>query len=212
MFIGTAKRIRVRGFTLLEIVLAAAILGLMSMAIYRFVQTNITVLRLNAAETVEEARCAGLLDLLTAEWQDLPAGVGALGGEPFKFNDRPRDEITWISAPGPGLLTRYAEGEFTVKMRLKPAAKGDSMQLGFLRRPRDTAEGSDEGETWVPVMDDVRGLRIRYFDIRLNAWKDRYDANDGMLPRLIEVILERPGRANWQAMIPLGRTPLTEAR
>lgn len=206
MFIGTAKRIRARGFTLLEIVLAAAILGLMSMAIYRFVQTNITVLRLNAAETVEEARYAGLLDLLTTEWQDLPPGVGALGGEPFKFNDRPRDEITWACTPGPGLLTRYAEGEFTVRMRLKPATKGDSMQLGFLRRPRDTAEGSDEGETWVPVMDEVRGMRIRYFDNRLNAWVERW-TDTSTLPRLIEVILERPGRANWQAIVALGRTP-----
>lgn len=207
MFIAMVKRRRSRGFTLLEIALAAGILGMMCLAIYRFVQSNITVLRLNAAETMEEARYSGLLDLLTTEWQELPPGVGALAGEPFKFNDRPRDEITWFCSTGPGLLTRYAEGEFAVRMRLRPMEKSDKMQLGFLRRPRDAVEGSDEGETWVPVMDDVRGMRIRYFDPRLNAWVDRW-TDTSTLPRLVEVILERPNRANWQAIIALGRTPL----
>jgi prepilin-type N-terminal cleavage/methylation domain-containing protein len=208
MFTGPVKTIRARGFTLLEITLAAAILGMMSLAIYRFVQSNINVLRLNAVETVEEARYEGLLDLLTTQWLQLPAGVGALGGEPFKFNDRPRDEITWLCGSGPGLLTRYAEGEFAVRMRLRPMKEGDDrMQLGFLRRPRETVEGSDEGETWVPVIDDVRGMRIRYFDPRLNSWVERW-TDTSTLPRLIEVILERPNRANWQVIIALGRTPL----
>lgn len=195
------------GFTLLEITLAAAILGLMSLAIYRFVQTNIAVLRISAVESVDEARYTGLLDLLTTQWQELPTNVGALGGEPFKFNDRSRDEIVWVCGAGPGLLTRYAGGEFSVRMRLRPMKDGgDKLQLGFLRRPRETAEGSDEGESWVPLIDDVRGLRIRYFDVRLNAWVERW-TDSGTLPRLIEVIVERPNRANWQAIVALGRTP-----
>jgi prepilin-type N-terminal cleavage/methylation domain-containing protein len=202
-----SRRKRSFGFTLLEITLAAAILGLMSLAIYRFVQSNITMLRVSAAESVEEARYTGLLDLLTNQWQSLAPNLGALGGEPFTFNSRPRDEIVWYCGAGPGMLTRYAGGEFSVRMRLKPMKDGgDRMQLGFLRRPRETAEGSDEGETWVPLIDDVRGLRIRYFDTRLNAWVERW-TDTGTLPRLIEVILERPNRANWQVIVALGRTP-----
>jgi prepilin-type N-terminal cleavage/methylation domain-containing protein len=206
MFIAGAKPRRARGFTLLEITLAAAILGLMCLAIYRFVDTNITVLRVSAQESAEEARYSGLLDLLTAQWQDLPKGSATMNGEPFKFNDRPRDEIVWMCGAGPGLLTRYAGGEFTVRMRLRPMPNSDRMQLGFLRRPRDTAEGSDEGETWIPLMDNVRGMRIRYFDTRLNAWVERW-TDTTTLPRLIEITLERAGRANWQAIVALGRTP-----
>lgn len=206
MFTAVDKRRGRRGFTLLEITLAAAILGLMSLAIYRFVSTNIIVLRMSAEQSVEEGRYTGLLDLLTTQWQSLPTGVGALGGEPFKFNDRPRDEITWYCGAGPGLLTRYAGGEFSVRMRLRPMKGSDGMQLGFLRRPRETAEGSDEGESWVPLIDDVRGVRIRYFDPRLNAWVEKW-TDSGTLPRLIEVIIERQNRANWQAVIALGRTP-----
>jgi prepilin-type N-terminal cleavage/methylation domain-containing protein len=207
MFTAMVNTRRRCGFTLLEITLAAAILGLMSLAIYRFVQTNIAVLRISAVESVDEARYTGLLDLLTTQWQELPTNVGALGGEPFKFNDRSRDEIIWVCGAGPGLLTRYAGGEFSVRMRLRPMKDGgDKLQLGFLRRPRETAEGSDEGESWVPLIDDVRGLRIRYFDVRLNAWVERW-TDSGTLPRLIEVIVERPNRANWQAIVALGRTP-----
>jgi prepilin-type N-terminal cleavage/methylation domain-containing protein len=208
MFTAPTNRIRARGFTLLEITLAAAILGMMSLAIFRFVQANINVLRINASETVEEARYEGLLGLLTTQWQQLPSGVGALGGEPFKFNDRSRDEVTWAGGAGLGVLTRYAEGEYTVRMRLRPMKEGsDTLQLGFLRRPREAAEGSDEGESWVPIMDDVAGMRIRYFDPRLNAWVDRW-TDTSTLPRLIEVIIERPNRASWQAIVALGRTPL----
>lgn len=205
MFTARARQNRRRGFTLLEITLAAAILGLMSLAVFRFVQANISSLRISADQNVEEARYSGLLDLLTAQWQNLP--TGSLGGEPFKFNDRPRDEIVWMCGAGPGLLTRYAGGEFSVRMRLTPMkGSGDKMQLGFLRRPREAAEGSDEGQTWVPLIDDVRGMRIRYFDVRLNAWVERW-TDTQFLPRLIEIILERPGRPNWQAIVALGRTP-----
>jgi prepilin-type N-terminal cleavage/methylation domain-containing protein len=208
MSTALVKRARPRGFTLLEITLATAILGLMCLAVYRFVQMNITVLRYSAADSVEEAHYSGLLDLLTTQWQSLPTGMGALAGEPFMFNQRPRDEIVWFCGAGPGMITRYAGGEFSVRMRLRPMKEGgDKMQLGFLRRPRETAEGSDEGETWVPLINDVHGLRIRYFDPRLNAWVERW-TDSSSLPRLIEVILERTNRPNWQAIVALGRTPL----
>lgn len=202
------RRNNLLGFTLLEIILAAAILGLMSMAIFRFVQANIAVLRISATESMEEARYTGLLDLVTAQWQDLPTGVGAMAGDTYKFNDRPRDEIVWACSAGPGLLTRYAGGEFTVRMRLRPMKEGsDRLQLGCYRKPRGEAEGADEKETWVPLMDDVSGLRIRYFDTRLNAWVERW-TDTGTLPRLIELIVQRPNRPDWRSIVALGRTPL----
>ena len=197
-----------RGFTLLEIILATAMLGLMAVAIFRFVQANIIALRISAIENMEEARYSGLLELLTTQWQDLPTGVGALAGDTYKFNDRPRDEIVWACGPGPGLMTRYAAGEFTVRMRLRPMKEGsDRLQLGCYRKPRGEAEGENEKETWVPLIDDVGGLRIRYFDTRLNAWVERW-TDTATLPRLIELVIQRPSRPDWRAIVALGRTPL----
>lgn len=208
MSIAPVKHNRWRGFTLLEIMLAVAILGMMAMTIYRFVSSNLTVLRVSTEDNVSEARYAGLISLITAQLEDLPPGVGALSGEPFKFADRPRDEMTWICGSGPGLLTRYGPGEYLVTLRLRPVSdKTDRMEIGFRRKPRDTAEGSTEGETWVPLLDDVRSLQIRYFDLRLNAWVERWP-DPGTLPRLVRLVIGRADRPPLEVIIPLGRTPL----
>jgi prepilin-type N-terminal cleavage/methylation domain-containing protein len=101
---GQVNRATRSGFTLLEITLAVAILAMMSLAIYRFVQTNLVAIRVSSDAAAEDERYGGLRDLLTAQWQSLAPGNGRLLGEPFKFNDRSRDEITWICGAGPGLL------------------------------------------------------------------------------------------------------------
>jgi hypothetical protein len=193
--------------------LAVAILAMMSMVIYRFVATNLTIMRVSAEENTAEARFDGFISLITTQLQELPSGQGALSGEPFKFNDRPRDEINWICGSGPGLVTRYAPGEFIVSVRLRPMSekgeKGDQMEIGFNRKPRETAEGSTEGETWVPLLDKVNSLQIRYFDVRLNAWVERW-TDTVTLPKLVRLVIGRPDRGSIEAVIALGRTALIE--
>jgi prepilin-type N-terminal cleavage/methylation domain-containing protein len=209
MSIALVKRTRRRAFTLLEIVLAVAILGMMSLVIYRFVAANLTILRVSSEENAAEASYSGFINLVTAQLQSLPSGVGALNGEPFAFDERPRDEITWICGSGPGLATRYAAGEFIVGMRLRPASdKDNQMEIGFMRKPRVTAEGESESDTWVPLLDNVRGLQIRYFDTLKNEWLDKW-VDASRLPPLVRLVIDRPGRAPREAVIALQRTPLS---
>jgi prepilin-type N-terminal cleavage/methylation domain-containing protein len=211
MFIESeqANRSRRSGFTLLEITLAVAILAMMSLAIYRFVQTNMVAIRVSSDAAAEDESYGGLRDLLTAQWQSLAPGDGRLLGEAFKFNDRSRDEITWICGAGPGLLTRYAPGDFVVTMRLqRENDKTDRLDLGFLRKPKDETDIAGETESWVPLIENVSTLRIRYFDPRLNTWLDRW-TDKVTLPRLVKVEIGRgDSPVPWEAIIPLGRTPL----
>ena len=196
-----------RAFTLLEITLAVAILGMMSLAIYRFVETNLTTLRISSNESENDARYTGFVNLLTTQWQSLPTGAGAMVGEPLKQNDVERDEVTWVCGSGPGMLTRYAAGEFSVNMRLRPSKAGSArMEIGLVRIP--LGESGPGDETWVPLLDGVTSLQIRYFDPRLNTWVERW--SDTMtLPRLVRLIIGRPDRSvPWEAIIALGRTPL----
>src|SRR5260370_19460933 len=65
------RAIRLRGFTLLEITLAVAILAMMSLAIFRFVQSNLTPLRVSADASAADAQYGGLRDLLARAWQSL---------------------------------------------------------------------------------------------------------------------------------------------
>jgi prepilin-type N-terminal cleavage/methylation domain-containing protein len=209
MFIAPDNDRRARGFTLIEITLAVAILAMMSLAIYRFVQSNIVALRISAEVTAADARYDALRDILMHELQSVPPGSGALLGETLKLNDRFRDEIKWTTGPGPGLLTRYAAGDFVVTMRLQPTdKKSDRLDLGFLRKPKNDSAITNEHESFVPLLENVQSLQIRYFDPRLNVWLDKWTDNVA-LPRLVKVTIGRNDAAiPWEAIIPLGRTPL----
>jgi prepilin-type N-terminal cleavage/methylation domain-containing protein len=202
------RAIRLRGFTLLEITLAVAILAMMSLAIFRFVQSNLAALRVSADASAADAQYGGLRDLLAAEWQSLTPIRGKMTGEPLKLNDRQRDVVKWNCSAGPGLLTRYAPGDFIVWLRLQPEnEKSSRLDLGLLRKPQNDSDIGEGHESWVPLIKNVSSLEIRYFDPQLNVWVDRW-SNASRLPRLVKLTVGRPEAAvPWEAIIPLGRTP-----
>jgi prepilin-type N-terminal cleavage/methylation domain-containing protein len=199
---------RRRGFTLLEIIIAVAILATMALSIYRFVQSNLVAIRVSSDAIASDARYDGLREVLTTQWQSLPPGKGALLGDAYKLSDRPRDEIRWVCSAGPGLMTRYAAGDFVVRLRLQSEKDSDRLDLGLLRKPKEDTALTDVHESWVALIDNVSSLQIRYFDSRLNVWVERW-TDTSTLPRLVKVTV---GRADstipWEAIIPLGRTPL----
>jgi prepilin-type N-terminal cleavage/methylation domain-containing protein len=206
MFIAPVNRRR--GFTLLEIIIAVAILATMAMSIYRFVESNLSAIGASSNAIAADARYDGLLDVLTAQWQSLPPGKGALLGDSFKLSDRPRDEIRWVCGAGPGLMTRYASGEYTVSLRLQSEKDSSRYDLGLVRKPKSDTALSDVHESWVPLIENVTSLQIRYFDPRINTWVERW-TDAGTLPRLVKLTIGRPDSAvPWEAIVALGRTPL----
>ena len=201
----TAVRGGDHGFTLLEIMLAVAILGMMAIAIFRFVQTNLIAVRFSAETAAADAQYDGLRDLLTTQWQSLSPLRAKMVGEPFKLNDRERDEIKWSCGAGHGLLTRYAPGEFTAVLRLQP--NDDRLDLGILRKPEDDSDVGEKNETWVPLIKNVGSLEISYFDPNANDWLPRWPGGN-RLPSLVKVSVGRPDATEpWEAVIPLRRTP-----
>src|SRR5205807_7913387 len=162
---------RARAFTLLEIIMAVAILATMALAIYRFVQSNMVAIRLSSDAIAADAHYDGLREVLMAQWQSLAPGKGALLGDSIKLNDRERDEVRWICSAGPGLMTRYAAGDFVVALRLQSEKKdSDRYDLGLLRKPKDDSALTNANESWVPLIENVRSLQVLYFDARLNVW------------------------------------------
>ncbi len=140
---GNRGSLRINGFTLLEIMLAVGILGLMSLAIFRFVQANMTALRLSSDTAARDSQYDGLRDLLTSEWQNLTSVRSKMYGEPFKLNERERDWIRWNSSAGAGLLTRYAPGDFAVTLRLQPGKRQERPA-----RPRFPAKTEGRSRCW----------------------------------------------------------------
>jgi hypothetical protein len=188
--------------------LAVAILGMMAMAIFRFVQSNLVALQFSSATAANDAQYDGLRDLLTTEWQSLSPIRAKMMGEPFKLNDHERDEIRWNSGAGPGLLTRYAPGEFGVVLRLQPdKEKSEQLDLGLLRQPEDDSDNGEKPETWVPLIKNVTSLEITYFDPNANTWLPQW-AGGARLPSLVKISVGRPDAVDpWEAIIPLIRTP-----
>jgi hypothetical protein len=188
--------------------LAVSILGIMAMAIFRFVQSNLVALQFSSVAAANEAQYDGLRDLLTTEWQSLSPIRAKMMGEQFKLNDRERDEIRWNSGAGPGLLTRYAPGEFGVVLRLQPdKEKSEQLDLGLLRQPEDDSDNGEKQETWVPLIKNVTSLEITYFDPNANTWLPQW-AGGTRLPSLVKISVGRPDAVGpWEAIIPLRRTP-----
>jgi len=192
--------------------MAVAILATMALAIYRFVQSNMVAIRLSSDAVAADARYDGLREVLAQQWQSLPSSKReALVGDAFKLNDRERDEIRWICSAGPGLMTRYAAGDFVVALRLQSEKKdSDRLDLGFLRRPKDDSSLTNANESWIPLIENVRSLQIRYFDARIygSVWLDRWPPSD-TLPSLVKLVIERKDASTpWEVIIPLKRTPL----
>ena len=129
-------------------------------------------------------------------------------GEPFKLNDRQRDEVKWNCGAGPGLLTRYAAGEFAVSLRVQPENdKSDRLELGLLRKAQNDSGIGGEHASWIPLIKNVSSLQIRYFNPQSNIWVDRW-TDVARLPRLVKLTVGRTdATVPWEAIIPLGRTP-----
>jgi hypothetical protein len=95
-----------------------------------------------------------------------------------------------------------------VSVRLQSRKEREGFELGFLRKPKDDTSLTNANESWVPLIDNVRALQVRYFDARLNMWVEKW-TDAGTLPRLVKLTIDRPDTAvPWEAIIPLGRTPL----
>jgi len=93
--------------------LAVIILGMMSLAIYRFVQANVTAMRVSSEADAVEARYDGLRELLSQQLQSLPPGTGALTGEPLKIEGHDRDELSWVCRRA-RTIDALCDGRFSV--------------------------------------------------------------------------------------------------
>jgi prepilin-type N-terminal cleavage/methylation domain-containing protein len=188
--ISVALRGAGRGaFTLLEVVVAVAIIGLLTISLYRFVAGNLNALRISTEISAERNLMVGLVNLIEAQLNALPAqGQGLLLGQPHKFHDLESDEMQWLCRAGQGLLTTAATGEYRVTLELRPVEKTSAeLELILRRRP---VEGTEKDDTWISLMRPVAALEIRYFHPQLNAWVERWN-DQNRRPSLVRVAITR---------------------
>lgn len=182
-----------RAFTLLEVVLAVAIIAMMTFSIYRFVEGSLRAIALSTEQSTDDVAMQALISVIQAQLQTLPPGRDSvLLGEPHKFKEKPSDEMQWVCGPGNGLFTQFAEGEYTVTFTVQPVRGSTESELGLRRVP---AERKDTSQNWLPLLEKVDAMEIRYFDPRLNAWLERW-SDLAARPSLVRIRIWRTGSEN----------------
>jgi prepilin-type N-terminal cleavage/methylation domain-containing protein len=179
---------RCRAFTLLEVMLAVMILGLIAGAIYRFVIVDIKAIKISTDDTAQKNAIRALVSVLQEEFCNLPPGEqNALLGEAHKFSEKESDQVEWLAEAGNGLFTEDASGLWKVTLILRPDEGKNTYTLGLLRQVPDN---SNKDENWLPLLPDVDAIEIRYFDQRLNVWLDKWSDAQAR-PSLVRVRIWR---------------------
>ena len=205
------------GFTLLEIVLAAAILVIISVTVYEFTSVTIRTTDFSVRESENTMNCGGLRRLIESQLASLPANMnGALIG--MLVNNKGgsrRDALQLVCPAGNPLLTPDAKGLYEITWTVREIPRGSGKYtLGMERTPweDDNADDDDDDPSanvgkvsstkvadvkkvrevlpsdWVAVMDGVKSLECSYFDARLNGWVDKW-TDTSTLPNLLRVRL-----------------------
>ena len=193
------------GFTLLEVILSVAILALITVALYRFVVTDLEAIHLSTDDTTRKTAVQSLVATLHEEFCHLPPQqASALIGRAHKFNDRESDEITWLTQAGNGLFTQQAEGMWKVTLALRPEKKSNTYVLGLVRELPDNTD--KKNEHWLPLLRDVDALNIAYFDRRMNYSGNQW-TDPNAVPELVRIRIWRTGQTvPYDAVIELPPT------
>lgn len=194
------------GFTLLEVMLAAALMALVGVCAYRFVDTVLTAARISAERGQERALVTAFGGYLREQMLALPPSrAGAIAGEPHRFSGVSSDELCWIARPGSGLLTRHATGEWVVTLTAKQLEHGE-YEMGMRRQDI----GKKRGAEWLPLFRGVRGFEVRYFDKGRREWMEKW-TDPQRRPALVRIKLWRdpnPDADEWIFRVPEKTQPV----
>ena len=202
------------GFTLLEIVLAAAILIIISITVFQFTSISMTTTDIALRESMDAQTGGGFRRLLETQLASLPSNQnGALIGMVIdgKGGGR-RDALQLVCPAGNAVLTPDAKGLYEITLGLREIPRGSGHYcLGMERTPwTDDDNDDDDADTdkkvsstkvtdvtkvretlpsdWVKLMDNVKGVEFAYFDSRLNGWVDKW-TDTSFLPSLVRARL-----------------------
>jgi hypothetical protein len=176
--------------------IAVAILGLITITLYQFVDTTLRAANFSEKSGNEEDALAGLRRLLTAQLDSIPAGMNnTLLGSTDGGKGARRDTLQMVCPAGNALLAPQAVGFYTVTLDLREQPRGSGRHTLYMERTpwSDEDDGADDTKVRhkrpsdeLALLPGVRSLEFAYFDARLNSWVDKW-TDLAVLPNLVRV-------------------------
>lgn len=168
--------------------LAVAILAMVGLSIYRFLEVNIRAITYAREDLMDDREVEGLIAALDSQIKSLPVDRrNAIRGQAFKFGGASADELTWVTSAGNGLFTEHAASEYDVTLALLPVKDMEGYQLGIRR---ELSDRTNDAVNWLPLIDNVAALEIRYFDVRLNDWLEKW-TDPNVRPAVVRIRIWR---------------------
>lgn len=181
------------GFTLVELLVAMALLGLISVLLFGGIRFGARSWeagheRLEQINEVEVAQA--VLRRLVGRAREVTLFDANRSRDAVPFYGR-RDEI-FFAAPLPA--HRGIGGAYGFALQLSRHVDGDDLTLAWrLQRPETPPSASEDFEDQTVLMSDVRDLTITYYGApeegRAPDWMETWDGTNG-LPQLVRVSVE----------------------
>lgn len=187
-------RASTRGFSLFEVILAAAIFVLLAGGVYFAVSTSVLAASELGREQMDARKLGAFTDFLRRGFQNLPvqAGLSVRATEKQAGSGVQLIIARAAGAFAAGAMTAQGAG---VVLATEPDGRGAS-SFRFARFPGRLNDGERERyletASWLPLLDSVESLRWRFFDRRSKRFLETWD-NQAERPELIELTIATAG-------------------
>jgi type II secretory pathway pseudopilin PulG len=180
------------GYLLLEVLLALAILTMITALVFRIIQTTVRTTReVTYLESLQE-RVDGISELLRQNFSNLPAAAQ------LQTKALPTGtELVFQNVAFQFAITPGTPAFGTVALCSRPQADGRSY-LAFYQEPEDAREhliqtNREDKVPWTPILGDLDRIQWRFFDPQTHAWRADWPAR-GVQPALVEFTFRIAGQ------------------
>lgn len=165
------------GFTLVEVLLVVAIMGIMASMAVLSLTTSVSAIDATRTQAVQQRMIRSALQAMS---EDLTVGVSRVSAPWMGMNGqqdgRPSDTVAFLSHRAVRSPAAIRESEL---VHIVYAREGDRL----LRVARTNIYGlTDESLDRIELADHVAGFNVRYYDASAQAWRDEWDGQARKTP------------------------------